>query len=340
MTEKQFDPRTAIYYPDEAAVYAVQAVENVRNNKSIGIPCAIPGMDQYFAPLLPGQTCAVIAQTSQYKSGFLRHWERNIAQNLMIEKRKGVGVFHVSVEEGVEEQVFQELANRMGQDAGSIARGDVQDFTQLVKHATMIGNVPIVRIGDSLARAEDMPYLTISNMVRAIEMISKGVPGYPAIQPAAIFFDYLQAFPFDSEIRKMGAGDQQRRLQVRDDTFRLKQAAAYFKCPVVVAVQAKQKMDGSPAGTNLPGIYDGEESSSIAQRFDRIITLWLLARTRMPGEWIDIAGVRFKVDGDMLFAQVAKQRGGLPAGRIFPCRVDFVRNIIRHDPAILGGKNV
>lgn len=337
MAQKEFDPKTAIYAPDEASTYAVQAIENIRANKNHGAAMPIPGIGSYFAPLLPGQICAVIAQTSQYKSGFMRFWERELAQQISEEKRTGFGIFHVSVEEGVEEQVFQELAHEMNQDAGSIARGEIQDWNLMLKKAVHIGQVPIYRIGDSIARAEDMPYLTMSNMIRSIQAIAEGATGHGPIKPAAIFFDYLQAFPFDNEIKKSGAMEQQRRLQVREDVFRLRQAAAHFGCPVVVAVQAKQELT-SKTDVKLPGIYDGEESSSIAQRMDRIITLWMPARTKLKGDTFEIGGKRLKVEDNMLFVQVAKQRGGLPAGCVFPCRIDFIRNIITHDPSMLGVK--
>lgn len=335
MAQKEFDPKTAIYAPDEASTYAVQAIENIRANKNQGAAFPIEGIQSYFAPLLPGQICAVIAQTSQYKSGFMRFWERGLAAQINEQKRAGYGIFHVSVEEGVEEQVFQELAHEMNQDAGSIARGEIQDWNLMLKKAIHIGQIPIFRIGDSIARAEDMPYLTMSNMIRSIQAITEGATGKGPIKPAAIFFDYLQAFPFDTEIKKMGAADQQRRLQVREDVFRLRQAAAHFGCPVVVAVQAKQDL-ANKTEIKLPGIYDGEESSSIAQRMDRIVTLWMPARTKLIGDSFEMGGKRLKVEEDMLFVQVAKQRGGLPAGRVFPCRVNFIRNIIAHDPSMLG----
>ena len=335
MITKEFDPTTAIYYPDEASCYAIAAIEKIRDNKQRGAVMPISGIDSYFAPLLPGQICAIIAQTSQYKSGFMRFWERELAKQLMAEKRKDVGIFHVSVEECVEEQVFQELAHEIDQDAGKIARGEIQDWNMMLNKAIHIGMIPVYRIGDSIARSEDMPYLTMSNMIRSIQKLTEGAAGNGPIKPAAIFFDYLQAFPFDTEIKRMGTGEQQRRLQVREDVFRLRQAASHFNCPVVIAVQAKQELTNK-SEIKLPGIYDGEESSSIAQRMDRIITLWMPARTKMIGDTIEMYGKRIKVEENMLFVRVAKQRGGLPAGRIFPCRIDYVRNNIKHDPYIFG----
>jgi hypothetical protein len=47
-----------------------------------------------------------------------------------------------------------------------------------------------------------MPNLYISNMVRSIFTMTKGEVTPDPIKPAAIFFDYLQAFPIDPEVKR------------------------------------------------------------------------------------------------------------------------------------------
>jgi hypothetical protein len=166
----------------------------------------------------------------------------------------------------------------------------------------------------------------MSNMIRAIQTLQEDLLDWkPKI--AGLFFDYLQAFPIDPEIKE-STKDAQRRLQVREDIYRLRQAAAYFKCPVFVAIQAKQNLEGASPPIMLPGVYDGEETSSIAQRLDRVITLWMPKQTHLVGETIDYKGRWFKVEENQLFVKIAKQRGGLPAGKVWPCRIDFRHNTI------------
>jgi hypothetical protein len=328
MTEgTEFDPKTAIYTPAQVATYGLEAIEAMQKAKTRLLSLGIPGVGDYFAPMMPGQVCAVIAQTSQYKSGFLHCVEHHVAKQLQREKRDNEILVHVSVEESVEEQAYLEFARESGEDAGRLARGEVQDWGRLEQAAIRVGTIPIYRIGDSLARAEDMPDLYLSNMIRAIKFLSEELLGR-RLQIAGLFFDYLQAFPIDPEVRG-AVHDQQRRLQVRLDMYRLRQAAAYFKCSVVVAVQAKQKLDGA-AGPNMliPGIYDGEESSSIAQRCDRIIQLWMPKQTHAIGTVIEYRGMQFTVDENLLWVKVGKQRGGLPAGRTWKCRIDFQKNLI------------
>jgi len=337
MSKKEFDPKSAVYTPDESSQYAIEAIERIRDSKRRSASLDIAQIRDYFSPILPGQVTSVIAQTSHYKSSFMHFWERQIARQLIAEGREDEAIIHVSVEECVEEQSFLFLANETGEESGKLARGEVQDWDRLLAASTKIASIPIYRIGDSLARAEDLPNLYLSNMVKAIERLTRGdVTGSPII-PAAIFFDYLQAFPFDPEIRSAELKDQ-RRLQVREDIYRLRLAAAYFKCPVVVGVQAKQELNRQGKGNmDIPGMYDGEESSAIAQRCDRIITLYMPAKNVPVGDFVSFAGQDIQVEENMLFVKIAKQRGGLPSGQTWLCRIDFARNEIAPDAEIHGG---
>ncbi len=323
-----FDPKTAIYTPAEVSAYATQAVENIQANQHRAIKFFIPIIDDYFAPLLPGQICSIIAQTSHYKSGFMHAWEYAIAQQLMSDGRDNEIIIHVSVEECVEEQAYLLFGVETGEDAGDIARGKVQDWNKLYQAAIKIGTIPIYRIGDSLARAEDFPNLYMSNMIRSIKYLKEELLGRQ-IKIAVLFFDYLQAFPFDPEVARMGNKEMQRRLQVRDDIYRLRQAAAYFDVPVVVGVQAKQVLNGAPSKSMyIPGIYDGEESSAIGQRSDRIVQLWMPKMTWAVGTDIDYKDISYVVEENILWVKVGKQRGRLPSGRTWKCRIDFSKNRI------------
>lgn len=328
---KEFDPKTAVYTPPEVSQYAVEAIRNVKNRTTRSIAMPIASIRDYFAPMLAGQVTVVQAQTSQYKSGFIHFWEKHAAQQLMDEGRDDEAIIHVSVEECVEEQGFLMLARMTGDNAGDLARGNVQDWSRLEQAAARIGTIPIYRIGDSLARAEDMPNLYLTNMYRAIRsMVSGEVTGQP-IKPALITFDYLQAFPIDPEVSKAEIKDR-RNLQVREDFYRLRQLAGFFGCPVIVAVQAKQELEQkTPGGPRMPGMYDAQDSSAIAQRADRIISLWMPKVTHNVGDAIEIKKSRLIVAENMIFVKVNKQRGGLPSGQSWLCRIDFTKNEIAPD---------
>lgn len=329
-----FVPGSSVFTPPEVSAYTKEWIEKLEKSKSRSVKFAISAMDDYFAPLIPGQLCAVIAQTSHYKSGFLHSWERQLANQLTRDGRTDECVVHVSVEESVEEQGILMLSIESGEDSQQLARGEVLDWTKLKKAAVTIGVIPIFRIGDALSRPEDLPNLYMSNMIRAIHYLESKDPKPEnrlfrdrPLKIAAVFFDYLQAFPFDPEHRI--PGNDQRRLQVRDDIYRLRQASHLFNCPVVVAVQAKQILTGAPSQAwQMPGVYDGEESSAIGQRADRVITLWMPKNQHPVGSVIEHGTTSFTVTENTLWVKVAKQRGRLPSGRSYQCHIDFQNNLI------------
>lgn len=335
--ESKFDPKTAVYTPTQVATYGVESAratgEAVRNSLGINIPIA--DLIDYVPPVLPGQVMAIIAQTSNYKSGFLHFIEKANAVRLTENGMKDHIIIHVSVEENIEEQAYLHLSmqSKGAITVDDIARGSIQDWGLLERAALKVGNIPIYRIGESLARADDMPELYISNMIRAIDALVNGdiLDWKPNV--AGIFFDYLQAFPIDPEYRGIEASSR-RRLQVRSDIYRLRQCAAKYRCPVIVAVQAKQHLDGAKPPIMLPGQYDGEESSAIGQRADRILTLWMPKQTHAVGETIMFSGGRsFTVEENQLWVRVAKQRGRLPAGKVFKCEIGFDENLIELENA-------
>jgi hypothetical protein len=323
-----FKPTTAVYTPPETATYGKQAIEAVKENERRGLDCGIADVRDYFAPVRPGQLAMLFAQTSNYKTGMLHYLETAAARQLERQGRDEI-LIHVSVEENIEEQAFLLLGRELGESAGDLARGKVQDWDNLQSAAIKVGTIPIYRIGESLARADDFPNLTISNMIRAIDVLRNGEVTGKKHQIAGIFFDYLQAFPFDDEIQKRGAHLDQRRLQVRSDVYRLRQAAAYFNCPVWVAVQAKQTLSGATGQLMLPGLYDGKEASEISERADRLISQWMPKMSYPLGTEIKHNGqYLFTVEENQLMIKVLKQKPGLPSGKSWLCRIDFNKNII------------
>lgn len=324
----------SIYTPAEVSAYTSEHVASLekRKERAVEFPIKLIGKD-YFAPVLAGQLVAIIAQTSQYKSGFMHFWERTLANQLMADGRDDEVIVHVSVEEVVEEQGMLYLSIESGESVDDLARGNIQDWGKLRQAAIRVGTIPIYRIGDSIARAEDYPELYLSNLIKAIQYLeskskesNKRLFSDRQLKISAIFVDYLQALPFDPQHRT--PGNDQRRLQVRDDIYRLRQASALFDCPVIVNVQAKQELGHAAENWRMPGVFDGEETSSIGQRADRIIQLWMPKMTHSIGSNIKHAGHEFRVDENLIFLKVGKQRGRLPSGRTWKCRVDFDKNTI------------
>lgn len=306
-----FEAEKAIYTPAESATIALDAVRKAEANTQRGL--VLPLLSDYFAPLMPGELCILQAQTSNGKSLFMGDWERQAALQMQAEKRDEC-IVHVSVEDLVETQIFYELGQQTGDMAGDLARGKVLDWNALEIAAVRVGTIPIYRIGSSIARAEYIPHLHFSNILLAIDYLRKSWN----IKPAAIFVDYLQALPFDPDVLKTEISNQ-RRLQVRQDIYRARMAAASFDCPVILAAQSKQSLSGHNPPFFIPGMYDIEETSSAAQRADRIISLWMPKTTYPVGHMLNDE----PVTENRMWVKVAKQRGGLPAGQAFRCEIDF-----------------
>lgn len=321
-----FFPEKAAYTPSETSAYAVKAIIDIRDKKDRAIGVGLDFMEDYFAPVRPGQVAGIVGQTSHYKSGFLHHLEHKAAEQLLEQGRSGEAIIHVSLEEGIEEQAFLEFARRSGEDAGKLANGDVADWDNLIKISYDVSGIPIFRIGDSLERSKDIQTLNMTNIFTTIGFIIKEFN----VKPALIALDYLQALPKDISVG--GEDEAQRRLQVRRDAYKCRQMSTLFSSPVWVACQAKQQLGtvANDRGNQLlvPGMYDINESADVAQRFDRLLSLWLPARSYPIGTKLKLGREEIEVYENLLFIKVNKQRGGLPAGRIYISEIDFRTNEI------------
>jgi hypothetical protein len=325
-----FDERSAVFTPAEASTLGVEYIREMEKQRHRAMPLDMPKIGNYLAPLMPGEVCGVQAQTSNYKSGFMNAWEHGLAQYLRNSRRETEIVIHVDTEIPVESLSVQEISRGSEHTMADLSRGNVYDWGRVIRAAGDIAGVQIYRITGALGR-DNMPELYLSNIYRAIRYITSGQLTGEELQPACVFVDYLQALPIDPEVRSGTDLKNQRRLQVREDVYRLRRMAAHLKCPVVVGVQAKQVMSGH-LGPNMliPGMYDGEETSSIAQRFDRLISLWMPKNTHQVGETLIHKSRSFgQVAENMIFVRVLKQRGGLPAGQLWQCEIDFKTNRIQ-----------
>jgi hypothetical protein len=242
--------------------------------------------------------------------------------------RENAGIVHVSLEEDVEEQAFLEFARRSEEDAGKLARGDVKDWDKLVKVSYDISGIPIFRIGDSLERAEFMQPLYLANVKKALNFIRAEF----RIELALIVIDYLQSIPLDPHASAF-EGEFQRRLQVRNDAYTIRKMSVFYNSPIWVACQAKQVLGvladpkKGPA-LLIPGMYDINESADVAQKFDRLFGIWLPSRSYPVGTKIKVGTETIEVTENLCFLKVIKQRGGLPAGRVWICDIDFRTNDI------------
>lgn len=337
--KNMFDAGRMVYTPQQTAFYGTEMIRAVQAGKYRSLIFPIEGMRDYVAPLMPFETMVFIAQPSQAKSTMLDFFEMVAAQQLIAQERFDECIIHVSVEETIEAMAFRGFSKIGGENTGNMARGTVKNFDNILMSSTKLASIPIFRIGESSMREDSFKGpLTLSNIERGIKKLVGGDITGDVVKPAGIFVDYLQALPLDPEMRKANI-EVQRRLQVRDDVYRLQDWPKIFNCPVVYAAQAKQNMECGTGEWQLPGWKDGEETNAIPQRVDRIITQWLVKQTSPVGARITHGDISFTVEEDMIFFKAAKQRGGLPAGRTFPCRINYNAGTIATDPSITAKKS-
>lgn len=313
-----------IYTPHEVGYAGYKAAQRAVENAQFGINLPhIDGCDagEYFAPLMPWEVCAVIGQTHNGKTLFTDWWEAGICAQLRNQNRENEVIVHISLEESLEAMSFYQHAKILKVTPADIAGGKI-DLKRIEFSMSQIDQINIFRIADSAEMrddGDDMPELYLSNIYRIIRALVDGkVTGDP-VKLAAVALDYLQAIPYDPETRKEQE-DGKRRIQVRKDVYRLRQMTVHLACPIIVNVQAKQKLEGANPPFMIPGNYDGEESSSIAQRVDRIVSLWMPKNNYPIGADINNVG---KITESALYLKVGKQRGGFPSGKSWPLEWDY-----------------
>lgn len=326
-----------VFTPPETSALGQRHVETASSLSQRSLPFFIKGaMTDYFAPVLPGELGFVIAQTHHYKTGFINAWETHQAALLeRDDSRSREIIIHVDLETPVEHLAVREVGKILEIPANDILQGRVKDMDSLKRAAMQLGRSPVYRIGASLGTRKGVGFndLYLSNIQGAIEYVVSEVHD-DELEVAGLWIDYLQALPYDPEIRRAPT-EHQRRLQVRSDVYRLRDIGAKLKCPVVTGVQAKQNLQNAPhRNFLLPGSYDGKETSDIAERADRIISLWMPKNTHGMGTRVEYRGFDFLVQENLLWVKVCKQRGGLPSGQSFPCLIDYDRNDITHVPSL------
>lgn len=315
-----------IISPAESFTLGQQFLQHVRDNRDRMVPLLLPGLDGYFAPMLPGELAVVIAQTHNGKSLFMSQWAQRILSHLKASGRDDEAVIWVDTEMPADYLAAGQISRETG-----IGYTDVVysphglDMGLLMKAATRIASVPLYTVATRLGSKDGGAEVHLTNIRNGIRMLASGGVDGTKRRIAAIFVDYLQSLPIDPTVRKSPA-DQQRRLQVGRDVDLLRQMGSMFSCPVIVGVQAKQTLGMSEMtkALALPQIYDGMETANIAQRPDRIISLAVAARNFTVGQVLTWQGHDIVVTKDLLLTAVLKQRafgGYLPAGDVFAYRM-------------------
>ncbi len=308
-----------IYSPAEIAKRGYEETKRIAELGEFGIELDIQGtfppVKDYFAPLLPFEICAIQAQTSNGKTLFKDWWLRQAAEQFKRQNRDQV-IIDVHLEETIEQVAYAEYGRRLGVRPADFARGEYTDFGKMRGIMQDIEGVPIWHIGVSSEDDENTPPLTLSYIFRAIMALKDGLITGEKHSIGLASIDYLQVLPIDPEVQT-ARKDTQRRLQVAEDANLLRKMTPRIGAPIIVPLQAKQKLNNLIEPYHIPQMYDGSETMGIATRFDRIISLWMPSTTHpnLVGDEIVENGKAVSVYPNNMYLQIIKQRGGLPKGK-------------------------
>ena len=309
-----------------AAVRAHQ--QFMTDNKHLALQFPIPELRYYFHPSYPGKQTTVQAQSHNGKSLFTDFWAHQAAKELFESGRRGV-IVKVNTEDAIETLITAELSRGGAGKLDDLQAGIIANSDEYLKVETQIGSLPIVHIGESLGMDDSVAAeLHLSNIARLIDFTRKEY--FSEEMPiVAIFVDFIQALPLDPEIKT--TIENTRRIQVISDENRLRRAAKYFYCPVIVAAQSKQDADMSTAHSflRLPGFWDVQEASYVAQHTDFMYSLWFPKTHYQLGSTQDDRSFKWSlnVKDDQLWIKALKHKGYKNIGAAFPLLVDEWGNI-------------
>tara|TARA_B100001964_G_C14246566_1_gene607731 strand:- start:941 stop:1966 length:1026 start_codon:yes stop_codon:yes gene_type:complete len=324
--KEKFNPRKAFYWPDEASSLTVQHIKKTAEDDDArkGISLGIEGVDEYVTPLMPGQVMSIVARPQNYKSGLLE-WVamqagRRVGAQSAGKEKKGFteAIMFVSTENLLEDIVVGDIARITSQDPAKLANGEVANMGAVVEAAMQLATIPIFRVCNAIRAVDRYQPLHLTNIHHVMQyMVKQG------IDIRGIVLDYLQALPLDTAHRSTGAMHQ-RRLQVRDDIYRLRDMASEFTCPIWVGVQAKRDLN-FVKDWYVADMRDAEETSAIEQRSNRMINLWLPKTRVPPGTQIEPphGRVAINVAENTIVLKVTKQQGRLPSGKTFVGEIEY-----------------
>lgn len=313
---------SVIFTPHEVGMAGYNAAKRAIEFGDVGIPFNISGTDvcEYVAPFLPWELIGWQGQTHNGKTFGLDWFERETAKFLYTKGQEG-DIVHISHEESVEAMAFTEYGRLLDILPAKLARGEYKDLGKLEIAMQHIDGSRIFRIADSAGNEEDDNVLTLTNVDRALTALQEGqITDKRKLR--LVVDDYLQAHPAD------GNSDEQERIQIRADVYKLRKMSKRLIAPIIIAIQAKQKLEGARPPYLIPGMYDGQGSSTIGQRCDRLLSWWMPKNDYPVGSPVFSGSganlvKEFDVTEGLCFMKVNKQRGGLPSSKIFELQMDF-----------------
>lgn len=311
-------PRSFIFDMPAGMAAVKTHQEFMRQNEHMALKFPIPELQYYFHPVFPGEQATIQAESHNFKTGFIDFWASYAARTLPSDRRSVI--IKVNTEDAIENLVLSELARH---DAGSLdelSEGKISDPEKYISAEVEAGALPVIHIGESLGMDDsNAAQLYLSNIIRLIDFTRKEYFAEP-VQIAAIFVDYIQALPFDPEVKRAGV-EQTRRLQVMSDEDRLRRAAKYFSCPVIVAAQSRE-LGHQENKLVMPSFYDVQETTYVSQHTDRLYSIAMPKMHGRIGNLMEYGSLNFSIADNQLWIKALKQKRYKNVGASFPLIVN------------------
>lgn len=313
--------------------YVVTPVDNVEKykarkkwrdeNSHLAIPFFVEGLRDLVPNVYPGEMALIGAASGEGKTFSLDVWNEQVEAQLTESKRRAVTVF-VSQEETTERMIADYIERN-----GELAAASQQT----------------IRIGASWGmNASEIEDMHMSNIIAHLQYARQSAFAEP-MPFSAVFYDYMQSTPADPS-RRGQMTEELRRLQIRDDTRRLFDAAKTFMCPMVAGAQTMLKSQNAPYNKLMliPSQRDFEEAGGLYQVPDYVYTFWLARGTHAVGKLIEIDNWKFTVEKNLVFMWFLKARGHSPEtakgiSRVFPLRIingQYTYDLEYHKSMVVG----
>lgn len=289
-------PSDALFTPNDVSILTLAEIDKNRKDPGNGVRVGISGIDTILNPLRPSREVFILGRPSHGKTSFCTQWARNLATTLQQTGKDGEVVVFITWEMPVEDFGMYDLASECKMDSAALDQGKVtpDEWTALEAAAMRRATLPLWLIGHSVARRKKMPRLTMTNVAQSLMWAEREM----GIKPKAIFLDYLQLIqPEESK---------ERRLQVEENVYRIKDMAQALGTVAIAAAQARREVDDRE--WKVPMMGDGQESSAIEQAADVVIGVSRPILYTEAGKVV--SGCDLVCEESLLLVGIEKQRKG------------------------------
>lgn len=293
MNELDIARRFFLHKPDDVAQSYVQWADDLQREPGISFGTKV--LDNKIIPLHPGDLMAVVARPGHGKSSFMAYMAKKTALDIMTRGADDEVVVYLTWEQPVEEiEAFFQSGGKYS--STDMAWGRVPMDT-IRSGSVNRGKLPIWMIGNSIRHAGiKKPRMYLDYVYAAIETMYQEY----GKRPKLLCLDYVQIIPVSTGGKRFE--------QVSEATNLTKELLMNHAVAGIVGVQAGRQVDSYQA--KIPKMSDAQHSSEIEQRADKQLAVWRPIKDLDPLEYptVDVAGVSYKNDEELLIVRNLKQR--------------------------------